>query len=252
MGANKSDAEDIADKIERRIYNGIPTTKVLQMIFQFMRKYKPYAHRLFDLRKGLILMNSKPEFEMFVQVLLRQMGFEVSGNHVLKGKCVNHEVDAVAVKNAVTYLVEAKHHLNYHHFTGLDESRIARAVLEDVTEAYKVGMSDLKIDRAMIVTNTKYSEHAMQYGTCRNILQIGWSTPKSINLRDIIRENNLYPLSCVKDLKTETRTKLVNSGVILIKQLIDEDAITLAENTGLPKEILTRIKEKIAPVSFSR
>ena len=84
-------------------------------------------------------MDSKPEFENFVQVLLARNGFEVSPNRLVTGKCVEHEVDAIARKDGITFFVEAKHHVNYHTPTGLDESRIARAVLEDVTEGFRLG-----------------------------------------------------------------------------------------------------------------
>src|SRR4030067_1451969 len=165
------------------------------MIFQFMRRYKPSVGNLFDLRKGLSLMFSKPEFEVFVQVLLAHNGFEVTPNQLLDGRCVEHEVDAIARKNGVTFFVEAKHHSRYHTQTGLDESRIARAVLEDVTEGFALGNTELKIDRAMIVTNTRYSEHAIRYGMCRNILQIGWNSPPNLSLQGMIEEKNLYPPS---------------------------------------------------------
>jgi hypothetical protein len=252
MGATKQDAEEIAGKIESRVYDGMPTAKVLQRIFQFIHKYKPQASRLYDLRRGLSLMNSKPEFEKFVQILLANIGFEVVPNKILKGKCIEHEVDAIARKDGVTYFVEAKHHYNYHAFTGLDESRIARAVLEDVSEGFNLGLTDLKIDEAMIVTNTKYSEQAMQYRICRNILQIGWSTPADLGLRNIILEKSLYPLSCIRGLKTDVRLQLVDSGIILINQLVAEETEEIARRTRLPQEFIRNIKSKIESTESSR
>ncbi len=247
MGASRLEAEEIAGKIENRIYDGISTARVLQMIFQFIHRFNPRASRLYDLRRGLSLMNSKPEFERFVQILLMNAGFEVNPNKILRGKCIEHEVDAIARKNGITYFVEVKHHYNYHAFTGLDESRIARALLEDVSEGFNLGLTNLKIDRAMIVTNTKYSEQALQYGTCRNIMQIGWSTAANLGLRDLIQEKKLYPLSCIRGLKADLRLKLVDSGVVLINQLVAEDSDELAEKTKLPREVINDIKEKIEP-----
>ena len=244
MGANRRIAFEVADKVETRLYDGIPTKKVLQMIFRLLRKHKPTIRHFLDLRKGLSLMGSKPEFEKFVQILLAHHGFEVSPNQILRGKCVGHEVDAVARKDGVTYFVEAKHHSNYHTPTGLDESRIARAVLEDVTEGFALGKSNLKIDRAMIVTNTRYSEHARRYGKCRNILQIGWSSPKTLALQSMIEEKKLYPLSCIKGLKSEVKMKLVNSGIVLMKQLVEEETSKLARETAISRGILKNIIEK--------
>jgi hypothetical protein len=247
MGANRQVAYEVAEKVETRLYDGISTAKILQMIFQFLRRYKPGVGNLFDLRKGLSLMISKPEFEVFVQALLARNGFDVSQNQLLSGKCVEHEVDAIARKDGVAFFVEAKHHSRYHTPTGLDESRIARAVLEDVVEGFALGKSDLKIDRAMIVTNTRYSDQAIKYGKCRGILQIGWSSPTDHGLQNMIEGHSLLPLSCLRDLSMDARVKLANSGIVLFEQIIEEDTVGLARKTGLPREVIKNIKEKIEP-----
>jgi HJR/Mrr/RecB family endonuclease len=244
IGANRKVANDIAEKVEKRLYDGIPTKKIFQMTFRMLRSYHPTVRHLLDLRKGLSLMNSKPEFEKFVQILLARNGFEVGPNQILRGKCVGHEVDAVARKDGVKYFVEAKHHTNYHTPTGLDESRIARAVLEDVIEGFELGKNNLKIDRAMIVTNTRYSEHAQRYGKCRNILQIGWSSPAESDLRDMIEEKKLYPLSCLRGLNSETKMKLIKSGIVLMKQLFEEETAIIARKAEVPKETVKEIVEK--------
>ena len=246
MGATVHVAHEVAEKVERKLYDGIPTRIILRLIFRFMRKYKPAVGNLFDLKKGLSLMSPKPEFEIFVQVLLAHNGFEVRPNHILRGKCVEHEVDGIASKDAITYFVEAKHHSSYHSLTGLDESRIARAVLEDISEGFTMGITDLKIDRAMIVTNTRYSEHAIRYGRCRNILQIGWNSPENLGLQNMIYERKLYPLSCLRGLRWENRMKLVGSGIVLIGQLFSEDLYELAKRTRLPQDELKEIVEEAA------
>ena len=250
MGTSRQTAYEIAEKVERRLYDGISTAKVLQMIFIFMRRQQPQVSHVYDLRKGLSLMTSKPEFENFIQILLAYNGFEVSPNQILTGNCVEHEVDAIARKNGVTYFVEAKHHFSYHALTGLDESRIARALLEDVTEAYEQGKTSQRIDRAMIVTNTKYSEHAIKYGHCRNILQIGWNTPIDLSVQHMVEEANLYPLSCLRHLKSDTRAQLVNSGIVLMKQIVEEDLADLARRTGLPRQVLENIREHAEQTSM--
>jgi Holliday junction resolvase-like predicted endonuclease len=244
VGASRRIAEEVAGRVEDQLYDGIPTSKILQLTFRLLRKYKPAIRHILDLRRGLSLMGSKPEFESFVQVLLARNGFKVAANRIVTGKCAEHEVDAIAKKDGVTYFVEAKHHVSYHSPTGLDESRIARAILEDVTEGFELGRSSLRIDRAMIVTNTRYSEHAMRYGECRNILQIGWRSPGNLSLQNLIEEKNLYPLSCLRGLKKENRTKLVNSGVVLMEQLFEGELISLARRTGIHKKTLNQIIEK--------
>ena len=244
MGADSYVANEVADRIEKRLYEGITTQLILQLIFSYMRKYRPGVGHLYDLKQGISLMEPKPEFELFIQVLLAHTGFEVTPNRVLRGKCGEHEVDGIARKEGVTYFVEVKHHFSYHALTGLDESRIAWAVLEDVTDAFTAGLTDLRIDRAVIVTNTRYSEHAIQYGKCKNLIQIGWTSPEHFGLRDAIEENKLYPLSCLRDVSVEARLRLVNSGIVLIKQLLNQDALTIERKTGLPQITVQSIMEK--------
>ena len=244
MGATHRIAMEVADKIEDGMYQGISTKKILQMIARFMRKYKPGVRHFWDLRKGLSLMSSKPEFEIFVRAVLSHDGFDVGANRLLRGKCVEHEVDAIAKKHGKTYFVEAKHHLSYHALTGLDESRIARAVLEDVTEGFELGKTDIRIDGAMIVTNTKFSKQAKRYGKCRGLLQIGWSTPENQSLQNMIDKDQLYPLSCLKGLRIENRNKLVNSGIVLMKQLFEENPSELAKKAVLKEAIVRSAIEK--------
>jgi hypothetical protein len=245
MGASRQVAYEIAEKVESRLYDGISTQMIHRMIIRFLRKYKSDVRNLFDLRKGISLMSSKPEFELFVQTLLMHNGFEVRPSQILRGKCVEHEVDAIAVKEGVTFFVEAKHHFSYHALTGLDESRIARAILEDVTENEMPERNGWKVDHAMIVTNTKYSDHAIQYGSCRNILQIGWISPANLGLQNMIEEKRLYPLSCLRGLPAEIRFKLVESGIVLIGQLLGENLHELAVKTGLRQDVLRDVVEKV-------
>jgi hypothetical protein len=250
MGVNRSIAYKIVGEVEQQLYDGITTNKIFNLTFRLLRNYKPTIKHFLDLRKSLSLMVSKPEFEKFIQVLLSYNGYSVSGNRLLMGKCVKHEVDGIAQKNGITYFVEAKHHQNYHTPTGLDESRIARAVLEDITEGYELGKNKLRIDRAMIVTNTRFSEHAKIYGKCRDILQIGWSSPATTSLQSIIEEKKAHPLSCIKGLNNSTRIRLVNSGVVLIKELMDFDTSKLSKISGVSKSTLRKVIEKAKNYPF--
>jgi hypothetical protein len=244
MGATLAVAESIAEEIETRIYDGIETKKILQMIFKHLRKHKPVIRHQIDLRKALSLLNPAPDFERFIQLLLSEHGYEVTPNQIVRGRCVEHEVDAVARKNGKTCIVEVKHHFKYHTPTSLDVSRISRAVFEDVTEGYELGLNSLKIDYVLIVCNTKLSEHAKRYADCRGIRNIGWSSPPNHDLQTMIDEKKLYPITLLKGLNAETRNKLVHNGVILLKQLTEKNPTELRRQTGISKEKLESIIDK--------
>ena len=250
MGATHEIARIVANKIEEQVYNCIETRKILGMIFNELSKHKPSVKYQTCLRKGLSLMKPKPDFEHFVHILLNKYGYEVSPNQIIQGRCIDHEIDALATKDGKTTLVEVKHHYNYHTPTGLDESRIVRAVFEDITEGFEAGLNNLDISRSMIICNTKFSEHAKRYAECRGIQKIGWSSPSDRSLQDMIEEKRLYPIHCLKGLSTKSKEKLTATGIILVSQLAAKTPKELG-NTGIPMETLTDLVNK-ARIILSR
>jgi hypothetical protein len=189
-------------------------------------------------------MRPKPDFERFIQILLSEHGYEVTPNQIIRGKCVEHEVDAVVRKNGKAYMVEVKHHYNYHTPTGLDVSRIARAVFEDITEGFALGLHSLKIDEAMIICNTKLSNHAKRYTECRGIHHIGWGSPINSDLRIMIQKKKVYPVTYIKGLNKELREKLSNAGIILLKHLVTEELENIKRKTRIPKKNIESLAEK--------
>ena len=244
IGASREVAETIAENIERNIHDGIKTRRILQMIFKQLSERNPAVDQLIDLRTALSLMQPKPDFERFIQILLSEHGYTVVPNQIVRGKCVEHEIDAVARKDGKTYIVEVKHHVDHHTLTGLDTSRIARAVFEDITEGFELGLNTLEIDKAMIVSNTKFSEHAQRYAECRGIRHIGWSSPRDHNLRTMITEKKLYPITYIKGLDTKMMEKLSYKGMILLKQLTTKNPEELSRETGIPTATLNSIAER--------
>ena len=243
MGATRQAAEQIVDEIENKAYDGITTRKILQMLYTRLKKHRPTLKHQIDLRRALSLLNSAPDFEQYIQQLLREHGYQVTPNQIIQGKCVQHEVDAIATKNNRTCFVEVKHHIKYHTPTGLDIPRIARAVLEDITEGHQLGQNNHKIDYAMIVCNTKLSDYAKQYADCRKISHIGWSSPQNQDLQTMIETKKLYPITILKGLNTYTRNQLTSNGIITLKQLTEKSLTELKHKTGIHKNKLEPILE---------
>ena len=248
MGSTREIAEVIADKIETKIYDGIKTDKILRMILTLLYKHRPAINLLVHLKKALSLMKPAPEFEQFVRILMSNHGYGVTPNRIVRGKCVEHEIDAIAQKGDVTYIVEVKHHSNYHTPTSLDTVRISRAVFEDITEGSELGLNDIKVDKAMVVSNTKFSGQALQYAECRGISHIGWNTPPGHNLPTMIEEKNLYPITWLKGLDAATKRKLLSCGVIFVKELVERNPRELAEETGIEKRVLEKMIENASIV----
>nr|MDO8133508.1 restriction endonuclease [Candidatus Njordarchaeum guaymaensis] len=244
MGASREEAEAVAEKIERRAYYGIKSKQILNMIFRHLARYREEVKSHIDLRRALGLMRPKPDFEQFVHILLREHGYEVTPNLIVRGKCVEHEVDAIARKDGKTYAVEVKHHFNHHALTGLDVSRIARAIFEDITEGFKLALNSVNLDKATVISNTKYSDHAKRYGECRGIEQIGWNYPAQRGLEDMIEEKKLYPITYLKTLDATLRRRLAGEGIILLKQLVTYEPEALSRRLRTSRDRVDALIEK--------
>jgi hypothetical protein len=239
MGLEDDDADRIAMEIEEAVEDGVKTTTVLRMIRARASAVRPaVAHRI-NLRRALSLIRPKPDFEEFVRILLREHGYQVEAGCILAGLCGEHEVDAIAQKDGVTTFVEVKHHRSYHRMTGLDEGRIARAIVEDLQEGFVSGRCAVSIDDALIVCNTKLSDHAKRYATCRGIGHIGWDHPEEQNLKMMIQKTQSYPVTIVSGVKPPVVTRLAAAGIFMAKQVAYGDATTISRIAGIPlREVL--------------
>lgn len=243
-GVNKRAAETIADTIESQVYDGIPTKKILQMIFAALKTHRPAIKHQINLREAISLLRPKPDFENFVQLVLKEHGHKVIPNQIIKGRCIEHEIDAIASKNGETILVEIKHHFDHHTRTNLDVPRQVRATFEDLVEGFDLGLNSVNFGKALIVCNTKFSEHAKQYAKCRDIACIGWSSPPEHGLERMIEEKNLHPITLIKGLDAKTEEKLGDNGILLIRQLAGHDPDKLSRRTGIEKDKLAVLMKK--------
>jgi hypothetical protein len=249
MHATEEIAQKVADRIEERVYDGISTKNILQMIFAYMRKYRPEVKHMIDLRTAISLLRPKPDFELFVAQVLRAYGYKVKSNQMIAGRCIEHEIDAIAEKDegskdkGITY-VEVKHHYNPHTYTGLGVFLEARATFEDLTEGYVSGKNKIRFDKALVVINTKLSEHALQYAECRGIAYIGWKAPVNRGLEWMIEGKRLYPITLIRDLGAEDEAKFGDVGIVTLLQMTELSLEKLWSMTKIPKKTLRELRSK--------
>lgn len=247
MGASEQVANKIVDKIETKLYDGIRTKKILQMIFRYMRQYKPEIAYQIDLRNAISLLRSKPDFEKFVGTLLEEQGYSIKTNQFVDGECITHEIDAIATKTKgkkeeVLY-VEVKHHSRPHTYTGVEVALETYARFLDMKAGYKTGKNKIGFTRAALICNTKLSEHAERYAQHKKIMSIGWNSPKDHGLERIIEKYKLYPITFLKSMNRDTAIRLIDEGIILLRQLVRADLDELSKRISLPK---TKLKDLVA------
>lgn len=252
MNATPQQAQDVANKVAAKVYEGIPTKKVLQLIFTFLKEHRPEVEHRIDLREAISLMRSKPDFERFIQLLLQAEGYDVDPNQIISGRCVEHEIDAIAKKgggkNEETVYVEVKHHVQSHTFTGVGVFLEARATYEDLNEGHKDGKNNYDFTRVLVITNTKMSEHALRYADCRNISHIGWRDPPERGLEEIVVQYGFYPVTLLRGISENFVARLGDAGIVLLKQLVEGDLEKISRDTRIPRNFLQQMTNKASEI----
>jgi hypothetical protein len=244
LNAARDVAESIATRVESNSYDGIPTREIIRMIYRFLAEHRPEVRLQFDLRRAISLLRSKPDFERYVRRLLSECGYKVVGPRIVKGRCVEHEVDAIAtMKNETTY-VEVKHHMWPHTYTGLDVFLQARAAFEDLVRGYEVGANHYSFRKAMMVCNTKLSDHARLYSDCAGVHHIGWKSPPHNSLEELVKQKKLHPITMDRMLDTRTEAKLADSGILLLRELAEAEVRELSKRTRLKPDKVDRLASR--------
>ena len=228
-GIDGKTASHIIDRLERNIYNGITTDEILQITLDLLGRERGSEGKRYDLKRSLYRLGPDGfEFERFVARLLEEHGFKVTTNRMVKGKCVEHEIDIIAEKDGKIYLVECKFH-NIPVYTGLKEVMYTYARFLDIG----------KFDGVWLITNTKFSDDGVRYAECQQIRLTGWNYPEGEGIEQMLTSRSLYPVT-VLDVKKEVIDSLVMSGYVFCRDVVERGIEGLIE-IGLKKSDAERL-----------
>lgn len=248
---SKSEAEEVVSELERNLFEGITTKRIMEMIFEHGERHKPHLGQIIDLREALALMRPKPDFEKFVALILEHAGYKTVTNKILQGRCIDHEIDVIAAKENDTLYVEVKHHTQFHTFTGLDTFFEVNSAFEDLVDGFASKAHKYDFTRPMLVLNTKISEHARKYSACRGIAAIGWKIPEDGGIEYYIDEKLLYPVTILKGIGADAVGKLGDVGVYTLRQLVEADQRKLSKDANMDVKILRDLVSKAEQVLSS-
>ena len=229
-------AEEIAGKLEKEVYNGMRTDEILRRIYNLLAEYNKVYLLHKDLRKAVSEMKSAPDFEVLVNELMRAEGYSTEMNRIVRGKCTSHEVDVFAYEDNERYMVEVKHHEDPHYYIGKSIPLQYWATMVDINEG------TYKNYKLIIVSNSKYSDHAVQYAKCRGIKLIGWSYPPSNSLEKLIEKYRLHPITYLKSTNSFELDEFSKLRIVTLKDLANYSINELARRSLLKKDRLEELQ----------
>src|SRR3990172_5624940 len=193
-GATDSLANQIAREVEKRAHNGISTREILRITLKLLEKEKPFIAARYDLKGAIFRLGPAGfAFECLVAEIMKEQGFKARTHSLIRGFCVEHEVDVIATKDDKTYMMECKYHNLPGIYTGLREALYTYARFLDLVKGSE-NKTCQKFDQPWLVCNTRFSDDAIQYSECAGLKLLGWSYPEE-NLREMIEKKKLYPIT---------------------------------------------------------
>lgn len=240
VGVPENMQSQILESIRDRLFDGITTKEIFTMIKEFLRTSgAPHLAMKYNLKQALAdLGPSGYPFEKYLSLLLTEEGYQTQVNQIIAGSCVSHEVDVLAVKNNLTYFIEAKFHKNTSQRTDVRIVLYIKARYEDLKSNWKGGST-----RPWIITNTRFSTDAIKYGECQNIALTSWGYPKGQGIADLIERTDLHPITIIEELSGDDKLRLLNSGVVTCRQLLDPSNHAL-----LSKDLITKVLPNLSKI----
>jgi hypothetical protein len=228
-GATKKQIDEIVQKVGENLYPGIPTNRIYGLAFSFLRDHSKSVAARYHLKKGLMELGpSGFPFEKFIGELLRYQGYHIKIGEIVRGKCVNHEIDVIAEKDEHHFMIECKYHNLPGTLCNVKIPLYVQARFKDVEFSWKAldGQKN-KFHQGWLVTNTSFTHDAIKYGTCAGLHLLGWNYPKKNSLQTLIDSLGLYPLTCLTSLTKPEKQLLLFKNIVLCQELAYDEHVLL-------------------------
>ena len=224
IGADQQTVNQIVDNVRDELYQGISTKEIYNRAFALLKKKKSYLASKYKLKKAIYELGPTGfPFEHFISAILKYSGYKTEVGTILQGQCVTHEIDVMAHKNNKTSVIECKFHNEEGLKCNVKVPLYINSRYNDV-KAFWNGNSKNKntLTKGWVVTNTRFTDAAIQYGNCVNLYLLSWDYPKNDGLKDRIDRLGLYPITVSTLLTNREKQFLLSRDVVLCRQLIGD------------------------------
>jgi hypothetical protein len=228
IGTEDSVVAQILEEISKELHEGITTREIYKKAYSILRKKQKTVSLRYSLKKAVAELGPTGfPFEKYVAEIFKSNGYETETGVIVKGKCVEHEIDVVAWKDEELIMVEAKFHTDYNLKSDLKIVLYVKARYDDLYgNKYVFGGKERELTEGWIVTNTKFSSTAIQYDQCQPALKlVGWNYPFGNNLHNMIERAELIPVTALTSINTTEKNMFLARGVVLSKSLLNEDLL---------------------------
>lgn len=245
-GADKQTISQIIDKVQDELYQGISTKEIYNRAFTLLKSKESYLASKYKLKKAIYELGPTGfPFERFISAMLKYSGYKTKVDKVLQGQCVTHEVDVIAQKNNEITIIECKFHSEQGLNCNVKIPLYINSRYQDIKAHWKTNSKNIMtLAKGWVVTNTRFTKDAIQYGNCCGLYLLSWDNPKNNGLKDRIDRLGLYPITVSTLLTNREKQFLLSRDIVLCRELIGD--VFFLDHLGISEirkeKILNEIK----------
>ncbi|HBX67020.1 MAG: ATPase [Balneola sp.] len=243
-GADQQITDKIIHSIQRILFEGITTEKIYREAFKQLRQYSNSSAGRYKLKEALLELGpSGYPFEKFIGELLNRLGYQTDTGVIVNGNCVSHEIDVIAEKDDEHFMIECKFHNRKGHKCNVKIPLYIQSRFKDVERNWRSqsGHED-KQHQAWVVTNTRFTTDAQQYGKCVGLKLLSWDYPENNGLKDLISHVHLHPITSLTTLSNQKKKLLLEQNVVFCKQICEDKQVL--KSVGLDNHTMNKVFEE--------
>jgi hypothetical protein len=244
-GASGAIVNAVVDEMNKHLFEGISTKEIYRKAFQLLRKRVRSNAARYSLKKAIMELGPTGfPFEYFIGEILKVKGYSVEVGKTIQGKCVRHEVDVVAQKENEIIMAECKYHNAQGKICSVQVPLYIQSRFHDIEKVWRLEQSnENKHFQGWVITNTRFSNDAEQYGNCAGLRLMGWDYPKKSSLKEMVEEAGLFPITVITGLNRKQKQQLLNQNIVLCRTLCRNPG--LLSQLGLDQKKHNKVMEEI-------
>ena len=105
-----------------------------------------------------------------------------------------------------------------------------------------------KFHQGWVVTNTRFTTDAIQFGNCAGLHLLGWNYPTEASLKAMIDKSGLHPITCLTTLTKKEKQKLLDKNIVLCMDLCKDEMplLDIGIKINQVKKIINEAKQLCA------
>ena len=246
-GAGEQSLKRVLETILPKCFDGITTGELYRMAFEELKKISNSVAARYSLKKALLELGPAGfYFEQWIARVFQNIGYKTETGQLIKGHAVTHEADVIAKKDDKTYWVECK-------FRNAEDTKISVTTpmyvlsrIKDISNIqYNLFGTKTEFTDGWLITNTYFTKDSIAFSEYYGLRLLSWDYPKDKNIKSLVDQNALYPITCLTTLDGKQKQKLLEEKCVLAKELFNnQNLLNILElNEEKKSEVLKEARE---------